>query len=383
MSSYTITKATEDLNGILGGTSTDEITGLLDVFSRAGRQVLLDLDPFETIRTQTLTNGLYDNVFDYSAPTDIKGNKVIDIRPQVLRDSGTNFTQTYSEQFDLYKPNNTFSVESNTGTKYVRISKSLTSPTVINSCDSLTSNGTWAATTDATNLTKDTQNYLSNGASLNFDLDGSGTTGYIENSTMAQIDLSTHENVSSLFYYVYLPDSSTVTNVILRWGNDTSNYWSVTSTAQHFGAFETGWNLIRADWNGATETGTGDASVVDYLRVTVTYDGVADTDYRLDRVISSLGQIYEMLYYSKYLFSTSGGTWQEEPTDDSDLVNLDTESYNIYLDKCAEEASKQTGDYDRAQMYKGQYVEGLTRYKKMYKSQVEKPRQNYYRTFNK
>lgn len=336
--SYTILNAKDELTGMLHGTTLDEVTDPNKVFERAARNLLSKIDPADTIRAVQITNAVHSEIYNYTAPSDLKGRKVIDIKPQINREQSESFSQRYSKRFDLYKNKETFQIRYNKGVKTLRASFSiLPSPLTLHECDSLTANGTWSADgTDASNLTRDTLDYISGGASLRFDLLGVGTTGYLENDDMTVKDLSDYDEKGQIFARVYIPDTSKITNFILRWGNDTTNYWSATVTAAHDRAFQNGWNILRFDWNGASESVAGgvDPAVIDYLRFTVTYDGSAETDMRLDKISISTGEIWEIEYYSECLFSTSGGTWQTTTTEDTDIVNLDTDGFNIFLYEC-------------------------------------------------
>jgi hypothetical protein len=215
---------------------------------------------------------------------------------------------------------------------------------------------------------------------LKFNVDGSTTTAYVENSTMTVVDLSEDEDISALFAWLYIPSGSTVTNVTLRWGSSSADYWSQTVTSQNFGAFQTGWNLLRFDWNGATETGTPTTSV-DYLRLSFTYDGDAATRYRVENIISCRGSIWEIVYYSKYIFSTSAGVWIENHTDDTDVINLDTTSYNLLTYKCLEFIAQQMQGVDSSfdyQVAKVEYQEEKRKYLEQNKSETKKTSETYY-----
>jgi len=380
--SYSISTLKNDLEAMLHGTSLDSIQNVDNLIDRAGRQLLLDIDPAETIRKAQIQGQVYDGVFDYSAPTDLKGNKVIDIRPQVNRDSNDNFSQRRIEDFDLRKSDNTFNVMYNSGTKSLRLSKSLTSGVILNEMDSLTANGTWSAGGDATGLVVDDINYVSGSGSLRFNLDGSTTAGRIENSDFTAVDLSDEEDIGALFLWVYIPDTSVMTSVDLRWGDDTSNYWNKTVTTTHEGlSFQTGWNLLRFDWSTATETGSPDSSGVNYSRITINYDGTATNEFRVDKLIARIGQIWEIVYYSKYIFSSSGGTFQETVDDDTNLVNLDTESYNLLTFKCAEYAAMQQEDTNSSfdsTVFRREYELGRRKYMADNKNQTQKQQSSYY-----
>jgi hypothetical protein len=131
--SYTILNAKSDLNGILKGTTTNKITNILGVFERAARDILLEIDPAETRREAQITNAIYDKVYDYVAPTDLKSDKIIDIFPQVNRSIVDNMHNTYAKNFDMRKGLGTemFSVESNTGIKVIRIKANVDDGTTI------------------------------------------------------------------------------------------------------------------------------------------------------------------------------------------------------------------------------------------------------------
>lgn len=364
------------------GTTLDKISSPYELIYEAARNVLLGCDPVETKRVAQISNALYDQVYRYTVPTDLKGNKILDIRPQVNRTVSDKFDQVYSKEFDSYKTDGSFNIESNNGVKYINISRALTAGVLLNECESATANGTWAVDgAGATNLTADSLYKVTGSASLNFDL---ASTGYLENSDMTAVDLSEHDEISSIFVWVYMP--TVVTNVILRWGNSSTVYWSKTVTTNFDStAFQTGWNLLRFDWSSASETGTVDPTAIDYLRVTLTYTGTADTDFRIDSIYSRLPEIYEMVYYSKYLFQNTSGTWIEKPTDDSDIINLDTDSYNLLLyEVClltAQELQGEDAAFD-LEYWRDKKKEVWNMYRATYKSEVIKPQARYYKQPN-
>lgn len=377
----TILKLKDELAGMLHGTNIDDVHYPYGVFFRAARQVLLDCDPFETKRLAPLTTPIYQGIFTYAAPSDLDMNGVIDLRPQVNRTSSNLVDQRFSARFDRLKESDTITVEYVNGTKVIRIAKRLNAPVRFADFSSVTG---WSVGGDAQNLTKDLQYKTYAGSSLNFDLSGAGVTGYIENSTVSSVDLSTHEGVSRLFLDVYLPDASIITNVILRWGSSDANYFSVTSTSPFDrSSFVDGWNTIDFDWNGAVETGTVDSSAIDYVRVTVTYDGTAETDIRVDNLRSILGEIYELQYYSNFLFQdASTGVLKLEPEIDDDLVIFEPSTMNVYLAKVAEMAAQQAqqqGTSVDISYFKNEYMMALKQYKDLYPSEKNKPKSFYYK----
>jgi len=389
---YAISDAKTDLEGMLHSTSMSKVKNPFHVFWRAARNVLTLVDPADTIRIAQITNAIHDDIYDYPIASDTKGNKIIDIRPQANREKSDSFSQRLSREFDKYKKTGTLQIRNNKGIKTLRLAADIKGrPVTVHSIDSLTANGTWAAGGDAENLTLDTLEYLYGSASLNFDLKSGGSVGYIENSTFEDVNLSDYDEVGALFVSVYIPDTSIITNFILQWGNDSSNYWSRTVTTCHDqSTFKTGWQILRFDWNGATEIGTVDPSAIDYLRVSVTYDGTAETDLRIDKITCSKGEIYEQEYYSECLFQNSSGDWISKPTSDEDTINLDEDGYNLFLYESMIECCQQMAGedaqadirYAKERLYGDGSRENMGlyhKYKVDHPSQALRPRQFYYR----
>ena len=385
---YSITNVIADLEGALHGTTTNQITNLYGIFNRAARKLLLDVDPQETKRTLPFANPIFNDVYDYPIPVDLKGNKVIDIKPQVNRTPGEVFQQSYNQAFDQLKATSFqdgFTIDFNTAVKTIRIAAPFLPPPVpLNECNSTNQNGTWTTGDDATNLTVNNQNFVGGGSSLSFDLDGSTTDGFLVNSTSQAQNIENMLNQGILFLYTYLPTGSTFTSIELQWGSSASDYYSrsVTTTQQNT-AFQNGWNLLAFNWLGASVTGTPDPTSITYLKVIWNYNGSVQTGVLLDSISANLGSILDIEYYSKYLFrNASTGAFQETVTSNNDLINLDTESYNLFFNLVAWMAGQQQQGanalaYD-ANFFLQQYNDGLARYRSMYKSEVQKPRSVYY-----
>lgn len=329
---------------MMKGTTLNKITNLNDLLQRAAGNLVSRVDPPDTMRIAQISNAVHNDIYDYSCPSDLKGKKVADIRPQINRGDNDQPTQRFSNPFDLEKKNNTFAISYNSGEKILRLSKAVSpSAITLHDMNSITANGTWAVGGDATNLTADSLDYISGNASMNFDFTGSATTGWIRNLDMDAKDLSDEEDIGRIWVRVYLPATSNISSITLRWGSSSAAYWSATATSPHDAtAWKTGWNIVAFDWNGATETGSPDSSAIDYLRVIITVTTAAEeTDFRVDKISCSRGEIFEIVYYSECLFKTSGGTWQTTTSADSDIINLDTDGFNLYLYECAMEAFTQ------------------------------------------
>lgn len=388
--SYSVLNLKADLTGVIHGTTLNKITNLNGLINRAARQLLQDVDPMETKRIAQFATPIFEEVYSYALAADVKGNKIVDIRPQLNRLPSDVFNQDYSQQFSLGQLNSLmdqFNIRWNTGIRTIQVNAPLLNTgVVVNYASSTTTNGTWTAGGNASNLTTDTQNFVAGAGSLKFDLAQTGvlSTGYLENSTMTAVNLTSSLNLAYWFLYTYLQTGTGISNVNLRFGSSSANYYSVDATlTQANTAFANGWNLLSYLWSSAVVTGTPNAGAINYLRVTWTYNGTAQTGVRLNDIACRLGQIMEYEYYSKYMFrNNSTGAFQETVLDDSDLINLDTDSYNLLFNQVAYLVAQQLQGSDAlafdADFFLQNYARDLGRYKALYKSEVQKPRQNYY-----
>ncbi len=385
--SYSVLDLKNDTVGELHGTTANQVQNFGGVINRAARQLMLDIDCQETKRQVEFVAPIFNTVFDYPLAADVKGNKIIAIYPQVQRLPIDIWTQAYNQAFDVAKQNiysaaNLFTINFNTSLKTIRINAPyLNPPVIISQIDNVTDNGMWATGGTGSNLTVNNTNFAQGAGSLQFD----ATTGaaYIENSTITAIDLSAVENQSSLFVWVYVPTASNLTSVNLRWGSSSSNYYDKTVTQTQQGtAFVNGWNLCQFSWSAASTTGTPDSSSISYGRVTLNLTANA-TAVKVNGMNSILGTVLNYSYYSKYLFrNSSTGTYQETVLDDSDLINLDTESFNLLTYQVLYLVTQQQQGLD-ASFYDGSFAKqaydaGVIRYKQLYKSEIQEPQSEYY-----
>ena len=374
---------------MIHGQNVNAIQNVYGVINRAGRQLILDCDPYETKRSSQISGTVFNSVWDYAVPTDLKGQRVIDIYPQTYRYPRDVWAQVYNQNFDTYKntpwSGDMFTVLNNSGLKTIRINAPfLPPPILIDACNAIPGASNYVAGGGATTPVVDNVNYVTNGGSLNFNLLAGHSTGNIAATLVNPINLSTHLNQSTLFFYVYLPTPSAVTSITLQFGTDASDYWSVTtSVTQQNTTFQTGWNLLAFPWLGAVQTGTPNSASIGYYNVIFNYNSTVQTAVRLDDVNSNLGSILNIEYYSKYLFSSASGVFQETTTQSSDLINLDTDSYNLLIYLASYFVMQQQQGLDAlffdANFFLQRYQEALQKYKAQYKSEIQLPQTSYYK----
>ncbi len=386
--SKTISQLKTTITSRLHGTTLNKISDFYTLCRDTAEVVLARIDLQETRRKASLANAVYDRVCDYSLPSDFKAPVDLYKQAQGYFNDNSSLSRTFSRQFSNQKQNNQFAIVWQDMVQFIRFSRYLNTPVTIDKADSLTENGTWSVGGNASALEVDTLNYVAGTGSLKASVSSAGA----------------------------------VVNVILRIGNDSSNYYHKTITTGHFEAFKTGWNLCRFDLDSATLVGTVDMENIDYVRVTVTYntnqtayyektlttaidlsgnylsDGAIFTYFnfdtlsslstiRLDNITAGLGTIFDMDYYSNYIFRTSGGTWIEQPTTDTDLLNLSTISYKIFEAEMCRIITQQIqgamGQFDYAYwttvLEGNDRMEGLyDQYERLYPSERVESQTDYY-----
>jgi len=385
---YNIAKLKDDLSAIGHGTTISKVRSPELMIDRAARELLLDVDPQETIRIAQLASPFYERVYDYALPSDLKGDSIIDIRPQVDRELINNPSQTYSRVFDLSKTNVNaplFNIQFDSSVKTLNYANPQLQPAIlVNGANSTTSNGTWAGT-NISNITNDNVNFVYADGSIRFTIDAGANplTALLECTGMQSINLNRDYNQGAEFIWVYLSDPTTVTAIDYLWGTSNADYYTASASTQFDGtAFQVGWNLLQYEWDGATVVGAPDFTEITYTAVQFTTDGTVQNNVRVNGFTSQLGSIYNIVYYSKFLFRDYlTGAYKETTTSDNDLINLDTETFNLLTNKCAVLMAQQmqgedsTFDYG---FFEKRYQQALDKYKMRYKSQIIKPKQMYY-----
>ncbi len=350
-------------------------TGILPDYettlNNAVREVCSDLDLRSSKRKYSSPPRIFTDIYSYTCPTDMKGEGVIDVQPQINRSTSLRWSLTSQEEFDRRKTEdaNLLSFSDNDLARRLLVSSLIDDQTVIiGGMDNLTGDGgTWTLFGDGTNLTADTDNFVKGGGSINWDISSAGgTTAGIYNSGLNSKDISDYTSGGSAFVWVYITSTTNLTNFILRLGSSTTAYhqYTAVTTDNEGNTFTTGWNLLRFSLQSPTDTGSPSDTAIDYAAIYMTKAAakVSETDYRFDWLVVKKGDIYNIIYYSKYLWQSSGGTWKENSTADSDYINVDTEEYNLVIEKGVELAALEMREEKTSEIahirYEGQNGEG-------------------------
>lgn len=352
MLSITLAQLKADITPMMKGTSLRSVKDFYGTAGKAANRMLARIDPEETRRTMTLTTPFWDNVQDYPTAEDYK--RMIDIRPTANRRTlpgNSHFSQTTAREFNEKLDSNSYSIHWNNMIRTLRSQRLPVGNVVtLDDMSSPTSNGRWTGEGDIpttydsavnwdqslnwdSGLYTEPLNFLQGSASLGFNL--SGVTGLADmvNTTASAIDLSAYnyQDTSMLFFYIPSGTASRFTSFSLRRGSDSSNYVQVTVTTKADGtAFTDGWNFLLFRWSSGTNTGVPDNTKNTYRRFGIAYSaGTYIKGCLIDSWTDSLGSLYEMEYYSEYMFRTAAGVWIAVPTLDTDLVNVGPASYEI------------------------------------------------------
>lgn len=313
-----------------------KISSVIDVrafLNRSVRKVHNLVDLRSSKRTSSLAPGIYNQVYTYPAPADLKDDCIVDIRKQYDRIEA--FNATTAEEFDRRKTydKSSIAIDDRDGVKVLNIATDLaTDELTINACDSLTENGTFVAADDASNLSLDTYNKINGGASIKYDLATGAILATITNSTMTAVDLTQYKN-REIFVWQYIPLTTALTSFTIRWGSSASDYWAATATTTADGlAFKVGWNLLKFSWP-TTDTGTPDITAVNYfqLRINKTALMAASNDWRTDFVVARAGEVHDVIYYSRYFWTTAAGAYIPDSTADTDLLVGDEEDFELFV----------------------------------------------------
>lgn len=353
--------------------------------NRAVRMVLADVDTRGTRRRSQITPGLFDDIYDYSCPTDMKAEAIIDIIPQANRTTAHRWRLASGEEFDRKKASDKHMVSFGEDdlVRKLRLSIDADDTTAtISHLESLTDGGgTWSVYSDAANIAVDETYFVEGSASLRFDLTGSATTAGIQNTTLTAFDITDYINSGSIFVWVFINSTTNLTNFILNIGNDlTTNYYSQTVTTTNEGvAFQNGWNLLRFDFASMTQTGTVTPTTVDSVRLYMTKSsGKSDDGYRVDSITLHTSEIMDAAYYSKYGWQTNTGTWIENSTATTDLLNCDTDEFDLFVMRGKVEMYRELREWDQAKDAREEYKDVRMKYARQNPSQRMKRQINYY-----
>ena len=336
-----------------------------------------------------LAPNLFNDIYQYAAPTDIDGNNLIGVQPQSMnRDRNNIWELVTEEEFDIRKQTdkNLIAFADHTFIRTLLISsyngdlRQLTIANLQGLTGDSSSGTSWSAFGNADTLATDNYNFIKGNGSLSFNLTTGGTTAGVVLDSVNTFDLTEYKSSASVFVWAYFTTASYVTNVKLRVGNSASVYYELTATTPNDGtSFVNGWNLIRFDFNSKTTTGTPTDTTCNYVALYITKaSGTVDTGYRFNWLNAKQGQISNLIYYSGNPWESNAGTFLAQSTADSDYLVCDQDEYNMFVEKGVEICGLTAREYKDADVAGKRFIKLSTDYKKRFPTESLQLTSTYY-----
>ena len=142
-----------------GGKPLSKVSNFYSLVYQTMVKVKAQVDLPSSMRTVQLTNPVYTDIKIYPLPADMSLNGIVNLRPIIPNDTYFDFSNINQRQLKVqqkFSPSSQlYGVRNINGVQYLVINDVTTSQVVVNSCDSLTANGTTTALGVATSLALD------------------------------------------------------------------------------------------------------------------------------------------------------------------------------------------------------------------------------------
>ncbi len=346
MSRYTVYNLAVDVKAKLHGIAIIGPT-LQRCLDEGRRRMIRNIKPPEIVRSMYMEQALYDQIQKYAIPEDLKYDNVLEIH-QLASYRNVDTLQhplslVYRRQFDQQKrgSKNVMAIANENGVKYAMINHprglKQCQHLLLNDMDTLNKNGSWNVGGNVVDLRLDQLNHVTGKASLLFDIDGSSSTGFIENHTMNAVDIHDYLNTGAAFAWLSLPIPKEMLTVKMTLGSDASNlttdiYTATVNQPHDSNEFITGWNLLKYMLNNLNSTGNPNPKAIVYIRFDFTTTGQPIPNCNLDNAVVRKGVVYWMLYNSQYcLIDPVSGAWKQRTTRNTDILPLEEDTYGILM----------------------------------------------------
>lgn len=200
-----------------------------------------------------------------------------------------------------------FTVPNIAGVQQLRVKASNGNSTSLNTATAYNQNGTWVGASAIGTVATDAYEGYSLPSSVSFLFNG--TSGTLTNdgntfTTFKPLNLSSYQNRSNIYFDIDIPAVTNLTSISLKWGTDSSNYYTATATTNYVNQpFATGWTKVKMPWSTPpTTVGTPTITSIKYLQLTVTCSGSTNLGlFRVQNFIVSENIPLLLTYYSTYM----------------------------------------------------------------------------------
>lgn len=292
---------------------------------------------------------------NYALPTGFRN-------PISLRNENQLFMQYVSPYiFALRTISEMYTEQSDAGIRFMQVVHKGTNSqkALVSECDDLTADGTWSIS-GGSDLAIQENEKKSGGGSLQFSVNGLQTiVTFIRTNVIDVSGFTEH-----LRQRLYMKFSTVPSSVVLRVGNDASNYFEHTLTTQVTGqAFTTdGFNELEFSRQSSTETGTVDLTNMDWFQFELNFSvATVDTGFLIDKVELIKPEPLDFEWYTSYVALNSASELIEKITEDIDTTDnplvLNYPDYlNTILDGLGYLFFKNRGDAEAKGIYRADYL---------------------------
>lgn len=346
MSRYNLFQVRTDCARKLSSSVPSASLDFYGALQEGGRMMKKKINPPEMVRTFTLEDALYGHVNEYAVPEEMSYDDVIEVNKLETR-YGSNVDtlenpMSVTHRKNFWKKDKHFGQVSNVMTinyKNGLKTASIHAPTglhpkqmMIHNMDSLNDNGTFAVGGNIGNLTVDHLNRTQGKGSFSFDINNSGTTGFIETMDMEPFKISSFLNKGALFQRFFTALPLEVTSISLSVFSSPTDFYRFTVNGPHNNSlgFLDGWNQLKYLIEPYQGNPNPDACIGFKLEVTTTGNTVGLC--RFDELIARDGDVFEITFESRYfIIDPVTQQWIQRGTKGTDEVVFEDDSYDIFV----------------------------------------------------
>lgn len=354
-------------------------TDFLLFFNRANKYFMSSYKMPTTQRVQDYL--LFNTVREYPLPADFVGMMNME-RPYELDQQ--NFMHSTEANFMRWMQENWSAIKFDKELKLLMMNYLTGDKMVIHNLSDLTTNGTWVAGGDASNLVIDGQYYTAGNGSMRVTVTGATGSMTLTGTGISKFDLTQYINNGFEFLDVYNSNPSPIWNIQLRIGSDASNYYQTTATTRYNGqSMDYSFGQVGFDLTAKTTVGTPVLTALTYVKITVNFDPTFSGTLRFDNLFVANPTYFKMPYYSLYNVKTNAGVYQEKATAQSDTILCPAEFDQAFTYKVCEMVSAlKLKDPSRVNYFMQKGAEAEADLKVNYPCQNKRSQITYYRRWN-
>lgn len=370
MSQYTIGQLKLDLSRDIAPAHPDDSRDINGAIAQAAEELLSEIKPKDLSKRAVIENALYDQVNRYTCPDDLDTDKIMEwYRLKNNQDVSTWFNpmtkvtnlafSRANSKTDFSNPRNIFTIEYQSGKKFIKVSDTGgKSGFEIAKMNSVTEDGTWQTFGNVNNIAEDSVNYVAGSGSIRVDISDSSTTGGIQNFGITKANITEYLETGTAFTWLDIPNLNQIQTVTLALHSSPTDYYEVqVSSAHDTDVFQLGWNLLgfKLDRETMNTVGTPNPADINQIKITCDTNGTLNMDsVRIDNIVLRKGTAFGLQYISNRMFQNiDSGITQSRPIDDSDIILLEYDTYQVLRNYCAnilaEELVSNQSDQNRFQ----------------------------------